>query len=561
MRHLRIEVLDEGGVLRLVDPAGRVLGRRSVAAGEIDALIDEVAGAYAAPAPPLSTLGHRLHDWLDGSGQRWLSREREALRGEGLCVRLDVEHRLRHLPWELVADNGAFLVADVARPFCRLRQVSPTGRAWGAANRPLRALFMASSPEGVLPVLDFEEEEVRILRAAGAGGVELVVEERGSLAGLAERLRDHGAGYFDVLHLSGHADVAEGLGPHLLLETDTGRLDRTVAERLIAAVEGHWPRVVFVSGCRTGEAPERGVEPSFAERLVAAGAPCVVGWAQPVGDLAATAVAASLYQRLGAGERVDEAVARARQDALERGWGDWHLLRLYADGSPLGPLVTRRATPGRQRLRLRPAHTEFLDANQASRVCPHDRFVGRRRILQRCLRHLGTLHQADANYAEGLVISGMGGLGKSSVAARLCERLSGYRRLVWVGELDEGELLRVMAERLGPAATKALNEPGVDLRQRLRAVLELLEDPVLFVLDDFERNVEGHAAGRPRLTGPGGAAVLAPAALDVLDAVLWSIRETASPARVVITCRYEIAGPTGPTRLVSVPLEQLAGPT
>ncbi|MDQ6797676.1 MAG: CHAT domain-containing protein, partial [Actinomycetota bacterium] len=562
VRQLRIEVLSETA-LRLVGPAGEVLGRRELAVGEIDALVDEVTRDYEGYADRLRTVGERLYAWLDGSGQRWLTKARESLRGEVLCLRLDVGHRLHHLPWELAAVEGAYLVANPANPFCPLREVDKRGSEHQVANRPLRALFMASSPEGVSPLLDFEAEEARILAAAGAGGVDLVVEERGSLGSLAEILKRHAPGHFDVVHLSGHADVTDDLGPHVLLETDTGALDRCTADRLIAAVEGHWPRVLFVSGCRTGQSPERGVAPSFAEQLVRAGAPCVVGWGQPVGDVAASAVAAALYARMGNGEDPATAVARARWEALDQGFRDWHLLRVYVDGSALVPLVSPPATPGRPRIQLRPAHREFLDADQRSPVCAADRFVGRRRVLQRCLRSLATLDQTSPNYAEGVVLHGMGGLGKSSLAARLCERLRTHRRLVWVGPFDEGELVRLMNAKLDATATGLLNQPDLPLRSRLRDVLDHLDatgaPPLLFVLDDFEHNVEGHDDGHPRLVGPGGSGLLTTDALDALDAVAWAIRETASPSRVIITCRYVIAGPPAPVRLVHVGLEAMAG--
>lgn len=558
MRQLRIEVLDEGTVLRLVDPAGIPLGRRNVVPGEIDALVDEVARAYEGPAPDLRGLGLRLFDWLDGSGQRWLAGAIAELRNEGLTLRLDVGHRLRHLPWELAANGEGLLVDDVSRPWCPLREVTAHGRGWEVANRPLRALFMAASPEHVQPLLDYEAEEARILAAAGAGGVELVVEEQGSLVGLRRRLRAHGAGHYDVLHLTGHADVSAELGPHLLLETDTGTLDRVDAERLIEAVEGRWPRVVFVSGCRTGAAPGGGLLPSFAERLVEAGAPCVIGWGHPVGDASATDLAAALYEQLGVGERVDVAVARARLALRRASSGDWHLLRLYADGSGLGPLVTAPATAGRTQLRIRRAEAVFLDANAQRPVCSHDRFVGRRRLLQRCLRTLTTTDAGHPAYAEGVLLHGMGGLGKSSTAARLCERLVGYDRLVWVGEVDEMELARVVGDQLDPQAATVLNQPGVDLRHRLRLLLEGLARPAVFVLDDFERNVEGQAAGSPRFDSA-GRALVRPQALEVLEALLWSIRQSASSTRVIVTCRYRIAVPPPPLRVAEEALESLSG--
>src|SRR5262249_14217638 len=52
----------------------------------------------------------------------------------------------------------------------------------------------------------------------------------------------------------------------------------------------------------------------------------------------------------------------------------------------------------------------------------------------------------------------------------------------------------------------------------------------LLVLDDFESNLE------PR----DGSYVLTPQAADVLDALIWAVRETSTPHRLLLTCRYDI---------------------
>jgi len=466
---------------------------------------------------------------------------------------------LRHLPWEvLFVPGGAFVCTDVVRPVAPARQASSARVVWERSNRPLRVLFMASSPVDVLPVLAYEVEEQRILAAAGKAGIELVVEESGSLAGLQERIREHDRGWYDVIHLTGHADVHDGRAV-FLMESETGEVDYVDADRLVRAVGGRWPRVVFVSGCRTGTAPQLGVQPSFAEQLVRDGASCVLGWGQPVGDVSATVLAAALYEQLGVGESLDVAIARARSKLFEDGSSYWHLLRSYVDGSSLGPVVTPSATRGRARLRIRKAELDFLDPTDPSksRVCPGALFVGRRRELQRCLLILTAQDQADAAYREGIVIHGMGGLGKSSLAARLCSRLPDHKRLVWYGEIDEGALLHGIAERLGGAFAAAANQPGL-LHHRLAAALARSDDPIVFVLDDFERNLELDPHGAP-LVQEDGRAVVRPAALAVLAALLAAIRDTGSPSRVVVTCRYQVAAPAGPTRLGEVSLERLAG--
>jgi Holliday junction resolvasome RuvABC ATP-dependent DNA helicase subunit len=96
-------------------------------------------------------------------------------------------------------------------------------------------------------------------------------------------------------------------------------------------------------------------------------------------------------------------------------------------------MVTPRHTPGRARIGIRHAADEFLDpATQISRVASRATFVGRRRVIQRCLR---TLKQPPGteDAAEALVLQGMGGLGKSTLASRLLERMPTHQRAVWFG--------------------------------------------------------------------------------------------------------------------------------
>ena len=207
---------------------------------------------------------------------------------------------------------------------------------------------MATSPEGVEPVLNFEEEEGRILEATRDHSIELVVEESGSLQGLQELLQSYGPGHFDVFHLSGHADVKDDV-PQFIIEDDEGQRQDATAAAIAQAFAGLWPRLVFLSGCKTGQAPNQGSLPSMSEAIVGAGAPAVLGWALPVGDTSASILAADLYERLAVGAPIHEAVARARQQLLEKESPNWHLLRLYANANAdtLSEIVTRPRTPNR----------------------------------------------------------------------------------------------------------------------------------------------------------------------------------------------------------------------
>jgi tetratricopeptide (TPR) repeat protein len=409
---------------------------------------------------------------------------------------------------------------------------------------------MACSPERVEPVLDFEAEERMILDATRRHPVELVVEESGSLVGLQERIESFSPGHFDVFHLTGHADVKNGR-PCFVMENELGFKREQTAEEIARAFSGNWPKLVFLSGCKTGQAVDQGSLPSLCEALVVAGAPAVLGWALPVGDFAASVAAATLYEQLAIGKRADEAVARARQKLLEERSPYWHLLRLYTNATPLTEHMTPLQTPGRERLSVREAAAEFLDAGSKVEVCPRALFVGRRRPIQRCLRVLKSF-QGQPDYAEGILLHGMGGLGKSSLAARLCERMPDRRRLVWAGRVDEIEFLKVLGDKLDNLeAIQILNTPGLTLKQRLRLVLQgpLAKSPALLVLDDFEHNLD--------LTVSSGA-ILKPEAVNILEALLTAVRDSASESRVIVASRYTFPLP-GPACLYPEGLESMRG--
>ncbi|MDD2815963.1 MAG: hypothetical protein PHP00_09530 [Thiotrichaceae bacterium] len=129
----------------------------------------------------LAALGDSLFTWLNGQESVLANYQNDTV------LQLPASSQLSKLAWELLHDK-AYFCANLHRPFTPLRLVSSDQQAVEVANRPLRLLFMASSPENVKPVLNFEKEEALILEATRKSNLELVVEESGSLAGLAERL-------------------------------------------------------------------------------------------------------------------------------------------------------------------------------------------------------------------------------------------------------------------------------------------------------------------------------------------------------------------------------------
>ncbi|MBJ6611734.1 MAG: tetratricopeptide repeat protein [Candidatus Thiothrix moscowensis] len=502
---------------------------------EMDALLALTSEDYRVNAADLALRGQALFAWVDTHSHGWLRRIRQI--PQPLALGIDVrEAGLRHLPWELLHDGNQFLCADPLHLFTPLRLVSERKHDWQPQKRQLGVLFMASSPEDVQPVLDFEAEEAGILQATQHKPLDLQVEESGSLPGLEERLRDL-ADAPDVIHLSGHAGIHEGQ-PVFLLEDDVGQpapaAPQELAKTFVKA--GRFPRIAFLSGCRTGESSVQHNLLSFSEQVVNAGVPVVLGWALPVGDVAASQAAAALYEKLANGDSIAEAVAYARQQLLEQHSPYWHLLRCHVDASPLEALV------GKGRIRVRKHHTpqQFLDAGGRVPVCARERFIGRRRLLQRSLRSLRAW-QGDAAYAEGILLHGMGGLGKSSTAARLVDRLrNSYTAVVCYGGLDETALVAAIGKVL-PKAQSLLNDASQTLEQRLRELFEpednpYSEQPLLLVFDDFEQNI-------PLAQRQQSHADYSPASLYVLHTVLHAIHHSQSDTRVIVTSRFDVPVP------------------
>jgi CHAT domain-containing protein/tetratricopeptide (TPR) repeat protein len=535
MEARRLEVLqrtEERCVLRLFDAHDGLLDEHDLDATALQELLAESERRYRTGRGSAVALGQRLYHWLNPGGSPWLDRMRQDHRD--LCLYVTVAQRLRHLPWELLQDRGGFLCADPNRPFTPVRRVHDRVLdGIETQNRSLRILFMASSPVDVQPVLAFENEEALILEASRRAGLDLVVEESGSLEGLKDWIDAHGVGHFDVVHFTGHAEV-EGDRPVFVLENRIGQAARASAEDIadVFQASNRFPRLLFLSGCRTGAAPDQDKLPSLCEKLVEAGVPAVLGWALPVGDRAASQAAEVLYERLASGVGLDLAVAHARRHLYEKDAVSWHLLRLYADATPLTALVTPRNHLGRAPRRHTPAQRAFLDAGGKVEVCARERFVGRRRELQKALRVLCAT-PGEEDYAEGVLLHGMGGLGKSSLAARLSDRLaSTHERWVWAGAVDEAEVLRRFRDRIAePEVHLLLEQRELSLAQRLQHVLEnrLAARRVLFVFDDFEQNLEPDYDGVRWKDAKTQA---------VLDALVAAIHESGSDSRVIVTSRY-----------------------
>ena len=536
--HLDLKAVDGNYVeLRYFTDNYNKYERRTLPLSEISDLIESAEMYYYVPvdsfAQDYTVTGLRLYNWLDGS-DRFLQKLINQYQRQGIILAIATAEKLAHLPWEVLHDDKSFLVQRSIIPvrWVSSDSVKTLSVEKTPENRALQVLFMATSPQGVEPVLDYEKEEGQILEATGRQPLALTVEESGCLSELGYLVDDYGKDYFDIFHITGHATITNGQ-PKFITETETGEAFYASAEDFKQALPFRIPKLIFLSGCRTGQAGSKddnyGSVPSMAEELLKAGAKAVLGWGQKVLESDATEAAATLYKELAAGKQITEAVAITYKTLIEKKARNWHLLRLYAADNLPGELVTPLRTRGRQPAPPLSVSTEFLDPAGKVKVPTRESFVGRRRQLQSCLR---TLTQSTEEI--GVLIYGMGGLGKSSLAARLCDRLPNFQRVVLVGRIDEPSLVSRLVDKLDDhEQRKQLQNPDEELKFRLKRVFQQLwnagEKPFLLVLDDFENNLESRQ----------DSFILKTAAAEVLTALVLAIRETSTNHRLILTCRYD----------------------
>lgn len=489
--------------------------------------------------PRLIAIGRQLASWMDGAGEGgdgrgWLT---AWLKTPGPCdleivadVVPDGGARLwLDVPWEVLTapgPEGDFLLANRLRPYSPVRRLGKRAAGGNPSNYALALAFVAASPRDVHPVLAYETEEMLILRATESLRLDLVVEESGTLEQLGERVALEGP--FDAVHLSCHGlPDQDGQPARLLLEDEAGdRADADAAD-LVSAFGENRPKLVFLSACHSAEG-----EPaqSLALGLIQANLPAVLGWQAPVLDADGIGFAQALYHELARAQPLEAAIRSARQALFHADpnadWPgrDWHLLRGW-----LGPKGGGVLCRGKQTRRPHRNHglKAFLDTTRrAVPVAGRYAFVGRRRQLQDCLRHVRQKQHA------GILIHGFGRQGKSSLAARVANRLHDHVAAVVFGRYDGAAVLETIRDAFGSGpVAKAVEQALPRVRDNPSALRAVLHDlltgpcremgqskgrrPLLLVIDDLEQALTdpgaegGRHAVEPRDARPTLQAVIA----------------------------------------------------
>ena len=435
-----------------------------------------------------------------------------------LRLGLQVDDEFAGLPWEtLVLPGQAEPLA--LHPHVELFRHLP-GAGCPTAMRilaPLRILAVVAAPEGPDsgPLLDLEAElgvildSVEEARRHAAAHVRILNE--GTLDAIETALKQE---RFHVLHVSCHA------GPDaLLLEDEHGGTDRVTAARLAGAI----PRdrgvpLVVLSGCSTAldvrEGDGGAALAGLARGLSAAGVPAVLAMTAPVTDRYATLFSGALYRELAVRPEPDvlTALSEARRDLERRrrdadGWEadlvEWATPALFLRGPSLSLYdVTEGVDAG-----LRPPKVVSFAPGVVVRDVGD--FVGRRADLRTLL--------AALRVRPGVLLHGIGGVGKSSLAAELSRRLRDDAGLVVsvVGRAGPDQIMKAVGDRLlavafalGPEGEElrnlalSLREPEYPPLVRLDALGQALAripaalagriglPPITLLLDNFEDNLD-----------------------------------------------------------------------
>ncbi|MEJ2851873.1 MULTISPECIES: CHAT domain-containing protein, partial [unclassified Saccharothrix] len=417
---------------------------------------------------------------------------------------------------------------------------------------PLKILAAVAAPEETAtpnPPLDVEAEMQALLDAvtdldlglaASNGGDTAAQVKILEVASLDEIGRALAADQYHVLHLSAHGsdNVVE-------LEDEDGDPVPADADRLVAALRaGERPLpLVVLSSCRGAAGGTAGL----AAALVRHGAERVIAMQTSITDTYATELARDLYTHLA---RTPDATASSALATARRQASDRLADRARKSGGPPprpesaiptlihsgvdGPL---RATTGQPQPLERPT---LVPGGTGLRELPLGRLIGRRRQTRTAMSALrGTTRDREkvGDWA-GVVLTGIGGIGKTAVAGRIATRAreQGWTVAEHVGVWNPDALADAVAEALTSAHhgdfAAILRAPEVDTTAKIGVVVRLLATTKLLLLfDDFEQNLDPEG----RFHDPGFAELFG------------LLCDNTRAGRLLVTCRHPV--PDGDTLL------------
>ena len=135
---------------------------------------------------------------------------------------------------------------------------------------------------------------------------------------------------------------------------------------------------------------------------------------------------------------------------------------------------------------------------------------------------------------------GTGGLGKSCLAGKICERFNQHTLIIIHGKLNSDTLTEALKDAFiwtqdeNGQLILSKNENMVEKLTQLCAV-SFKENRYLILMDGFEQNLEGADKGRP--------GSLLTVAAGLLSVLLRLLPACSNKTKLLITCRYGFSLP------------------
>ena len=331
---------------------------------------------------------------------------------------------LHVLPWELLHEGQVMLSAQVNTPFSRYL---PIALRWGGAvqARPIRVLVVISNPDDLeskydLPQMDMMlEEEVLEATFSTVSRQDLQANYLDAPAS-PERVEEALRKGYHLLHFLGHGAYSARRGQAALYMQDEAGHARRVMDDEFAALlarQGVQPHLVFLAACQSATRSTADAFRGLGPKLVSAGVPAVIAMQDNVTVKSARQFSATFYRRLLEHGQVDLAVNEARSTLLTCGRPDAAVPVLFMrikSGKLWESEGAQEAIPARPALPPPPEPATLPEVTS---------FVGREAELAYYSGKLATLRLA--------VITGMPGVGKTTLASVLARRAGSDEKIFW----------------------------------------------------------------------------------------------------------------------------------
>ncbi|KPA15238.1 ATPase domain protein, prokaryote domain protein [Candidatus Magnetomorum sp. HK-1] len=461
------------------------------------------------------------------------------------CISNSRNTTFLEIPWELLAKSGHFLAEDPYIQYCPIRRIGKPSMPGPPSDFRLSTVFMAAAPYGCA-VIAYEEEEAALIEATETVGIDLVIVESGELSRLAETMYREKP--VDVLHISCHGEKSvHSSETFLFFEDEKGDVHKITPKELSQILSHNNPRMLFLSSCMTST-PHESLN-SFSSEMIKLGIPAVLGWAGKVSDSDATLFSSYFYKQLSQGHSIENSTAIARNflfssQKVSNPSRYWHMPRLYIGKSGGGVLSAGQKS--RRITQLDRGFKEFLDAKGFRiPVAGRNEFVGRRREIQKILKIF------RINKKSGVVIHGFARIGKSSLAARIANRMIDHKVIVIYGHYDAPAILKAFVDSLSiyhvkEIVDKYLSIVRTDPTQFRFALRELLEGPcreigestkpILLIIDDLEQILV--------LSEKTGIHQFKPEFIDIFQSLIQAFNNAQTLSKLLITSRYRFNLPS-----------------